>query len=171
MPQMTSNGKRGAGVAAAVIGLASVVVAAFEGYVPHTYPDPVLHWAVPTACYGHTGPELRPGQQFTGEECQEMLRADLRGTYDALDKCMPLKISNNQLAAFLSLGFNAGAASVCKSSIPTKVKAGDFAAACATISDFYIVGGHIDCRDPANNCMGIPRRRAAERALCEGTTQ
>jgi lysozyme len=166
MPQMTLNSKRGAGVAAAVIALAGGIVAAFEGFVPTVYPDPVLNWVVPTACFGHTGPELRPGQQFTRDECEQMLHADLRETYDELDKCMPLKVSNNQLAAFLSLGFNTGAGAVCRSSIPVKVKAGNYAAACATITEFVYVGG-LDCRDKKNNCMGIPRRRAAERALCE----
>ncbi|MDB5846545.1 MAG: glycoside hydrolase, family 24 [Rhodoferax sp.] len=152
--------------AVAAIALAGPLVGMFEGRVFHTYPDVVHGWKVPTACDGHTGPELRRGQRFTSAECDEMRAVDLRLTFDQLAPCMDLALPPNELAAYLSLAFNVGAGAVCRSSIPVKIAAGNRAAACATITQFYLAGG-LDCRDPANNCMGIPRRRAAERDLCE----
>lgn len=153
-------------LALAAIAACATIVRPFEGEVRHTYPDVVLGWKLPTACDGHTGPELHQGQTFAQAECDEMLAADLRKTYDAEAACMPVtRLNANQLGAFLSLGFNIGGGAVCRSSIPGKVKSGQFAAACATIGEFTRAGGK-DCHVAANNCSGIVRRRVAESALC-----
>ena len=154
--------------ALAVCALATTLVAPFEGRVLHTYPDAVYGWKLPTACDGHTGPGLKPGQWFTEAECDEMQQADLRKTYDRLAPCFgDVAIPDRELAAYLDLAYNLGPSAVCRSSIPEKVKAGRHAEACATISQFYRVGV-LDCRIASNHCTGIPRRRAAERAMCEG---
>lgn len=156
------------GIGAVVVALAVPIVNHFEGKVNKTYPDVVAGWKITTACYGHTGPELKPGMTFTDEECAELRNADLTHIYDDLTRCLPIAtMPTYEQAAFLSLGFNGGAAMICNSSIPKKLEAGDHAAACATISDFYIASKK-DCRVASNNCSGIVRRRAAERALCEG---
>ena len=125
----------------------------------HTYPDPVYGWRVPTACDGHTGPELRPGQAFTSAECDELRQADLRKTWDALEPCFgDARLSDDEAAAYLSLGFNVGAAAVCRSSITRLVRAGQRSAACNVIPEFNRAGGRV--------LPGLVRRRAAERALC-----
>lgn len=167
--QSPSRAKRLAIAAAACCALAAPLVTQFEGRVTRTYPDVVYGWKVPTACDGHTGPELRAGQTFTNAECEAMLHQDLTKEFDGLAECMPLDAPSNELAAYLSLAHNIGAGAVCRSSIPRKVKAGQHAAACATISEFRFVGGR-DCALPefARVCGGIIRRRAAERSLCEG---
>jgi len=167
--------------AAAVCALAGACLAPFEGRVLHTYPDAVYGWKLPTACDGHTGPELRAGQVFTPAECDEMRQADLTKTYDALAPCFGnARLSDQELGAYLSLAYNNGAGAVCHSSIPAKVKAGQRAAACAVIGEFINAGWirppktdgptdpglRRDCRIKANGCAGIPRRRAAESALC-----
>jgi len=157
---------------------ATTITHPFEGNVPHTYPDVVYGWRVTTACRGHTGagPDgkpMRPGETFTPAECDELEHADLTKTFDALRPCFGdaalLKLNSNQLGAILSLGYNAGAGTVCRSSIPGKVKAGQLGSACTTIGAFVYAGGK-DCRDPSNHCAGIPRRRAAEQALCQRPT-
>lgn len=154
---------------------ATTITHPFEGDVKHAYPDVVYGWKLPTACRGHTGlaPDGTPlaaGQVFTDDECDEMERADLTRTFDGLRPCFGdsalARLNANQLGAFLSLGYNIGPSAVCRSSIPSKVKAGQVAAACATIPEFYKAGGK-DCRVASNDCAGIPRRRAAEAALCE----
>lgn len=160
---------RSAGAIAALCCAAGVFLAPREGRVLHTYPDAVYGWKLPTACDGHTGPELRAGQTFTAAECDEMRTADLRKTYDELAPCFGDEpLSDNEIEAYLSLGFNAGAHAVCSSSIPRKVRAGQHAAACDTIAQFVYAGGR-DCRIASSNCSGIVRRRAAERALCLGS--
>ncbi len=165
-PQRSPRSKLTALALAAVFALSGTVIAPFEGRVLHTYPDAVYGWKLPTACDGHTGPELHQGQTFTPAECDEMRNADLKKTFDALAPCFgDAQLSANEWGAYLSLAYNDGAGAVCRSSIPAKVKAGQHAAACATIEDFYKAGIK-DCRIASNHCSGIPRRRAAEHALC-----
>ncbi len=144
---------------AAVCALAGAIVAPFEGTVLHTYPDVVYGWKLPTACRGHTGPELHAGQTFTVAECDEMEQADLRKTYDSLAPCFgSAKLSDQELGAYLSLAFNVGVRAVCESSIPRKAKAGQRVEACQTIDQFNKAGGRV--------LVGLVRRRAAERDLC-----
>ena len=154
----------------ASLAAATTITHPFEGEVKHTYPDVVYGWKLPTACRGHTGPELHEGQEFTEAECDDMEHADLTKTFDGLRPCFGdaalQTLNRNQLGAILSLGYNLGAGAVCRSSIPGKVKSGNAAAACATIGEFYMAGGK-DCRVAANKCGGIPRRRNAEVALCQ----
>jgi len=165
--QTVSRAGQLTGLALAAIAAATAIVKPSEGEVLHTYPDVVLGWAKTTACDGHTNPSLRPGMTFTAAECDDMLHADLRKTYDAEAKCMPVaRLSANELGAFLDLGFNIGAGAVCRSSIPGKVKSGRIEAACATIAEFDHAGGK-DCHVEANHCGGIITRRAKELALCE----
>lgn len=161
-----SRAKQLAVVAAAVAALAAPMVTHFEGRVLKTYPDVVYGWKLPTACDGHTGPELHRGQTFTVAECEDMEHRDLTKEFDGLAECMPLDASTEELAAYLDLAHNIGAGAVCRSSIPAKVRAGRNAEACATISQFVYAGG-ADCRAAGSKCPGIPIRRAAERSLCE----
>lgn len=156
-PQRSPRSKVAAAIA--VCALAGSCLAPFEGRVLHTYPDVVYGWKLPTACDGHTGPELQRGQQFTPAECDELRNADLRKTYDALAPCFhEAKLSDNEMAAYLSLAFNVGAGAVCRSSIPDKVLIGRRIDACNTILQFNRAGGVV--------MLGLVRRRAAENALC-----
>lgn len=165
--QTSSRAAQLSGLALAAIAAATAIVKPSEGEVLHTYPDVVLGWSRATACDGHTDPSLRPGMSFTSAECDDMLHADLRKTYDQEAACLPVeRLNANQLGAFVDLGFNAGAGSVCRSSIPGKVKSGRVAAACATIAEFDKSGGR-DCHIASNNCAGIITRRTKETALCE----
>lgn len=155
------------GLALAAIAAATGIIKPSEGEVLHTYPDVVLGWSRATACDGHTDPSLKPGMTFTVDECDDMLHADLRKTYDQEAACMPIaRLNANQAGAILDLGYNAGAGTVCRSSIPGKVKAGQIAAACATIVEFDKSDGK-DCHVASNHCLGIIHRRAVETALCE----
>lgn len=157
MPRRSPRSK--AAAAAAVCALAGACLAPFEGRVLHTYPDPVYGWKLPTACDGHTGPELQPGQHFTPAECDELRNADLVKTYEAMAPCFgSVSISDQEWAAYLSLGFNVGAGAVCRSSIPRRVRAGQRVEACNVIPQFNRAGGQV--------LLGLVRRRAAENALC-----
>lgn len=147
------------GASLAVLTLAGACLAPFEGRVLHTYPDVVYGWKVTSACDGHTGPELRPGQTFTNAECDELRNADLQKTFEPLARCFgPVQISDKEWAAYLSLGYNVGPGTVCRSSIPIKVRTGQRIAACDTILEFNRAGGQV--------LPGLVRRRAAENALC-----
>ena len=137
------------------VALAVPVVMMYEGLVTRTYRDPI---GILTACYGHTGPELRMGQRYTEAECERMLNADLLKHAAALD-CITRPMTEGQKAAFLSFAFNVGNARFCSSTLARKANAGDMAGACAELSRWTYAGG--------KPLPGLVKRRATERAICE----
>ncbi len=141
----------GAGAAA----LAVPLVQHYEGTVLSTYRDPV---GIITTCTGHTGPELKMGQTYTREQCEEMLYKDLAKHAGALS-CIRAPLTNGQRAAFLSFAFNVGDDAFCRSTLVRKANAGDINGACAELSRWTLAGG--------KQLPGLVRRRAAERQLCE----
>lgn len=124
----------------AVSGLAAVVAAAalavpmiaeHEDVVLKSYPDPVQ---IPTACAGHTGPEVKLGQTFTLDQCMRILAADTVEHGLALDRCIARPVPNETRAAFTSFAFNVGARAACGSAAIRKLNAGDLKGACAELS-------------------------------------
>jgi lysozyme len=148
---------RGAAWFGAVLLLSAPVVAMYEGYVPHTYADPV---GIPTACYGHTGPDVTPGRWFTYEECKARLDADMAEALRYVEKCVTADLQPHQAAAFVSFTYNVGGEAFCRSTLVRKANTGDLPGACAELSRWVYAKGL--------KLGGLVKRRAAERALCEG---
>lgn len=151
---------------------AGTVLKPFEGRMREVYPDVVWGWKVPTVCDGHTGPDVVRGAKFTDAECDQLLHADLRKTFDALaaDNCLgDVQLEQYEMAAYISVAYNMGTGTFCKGSFKTKLKAGDHVGACDLIAQYRFANG-LDCAIKINNCGGIVRRREAERALCLGAT-
>lgn len=144
--------KIGAGAAALTVAL----VAAWEGYKPTVYADPIGRTAV---CYGHDDPTLVLGQTYTRAQCEGMLADDLFKHAQAL-RCVTKPMSEGQRAAFVSFAYNVGEKQFCASTLVKKANAGDMAGACAEISRWTYAGGRY--------WQGLANRRAAERAVCEG---
>ena len=144
--------KVGAGVVAIVV----PVTAYFEGTVLRTYRDPI---GVITSCRGHTGPELKMGQTFTKEQCDEQQFGDLLAHASDLD-CVKKPMTDGQKAAFLSFSYNVGRRAFCSSTLARKANAGDMAGACAELSRWTMAGGE--------ELPGLVARRSVERAICEG---
>lgn len=141
----------GAGAAALLLAMVPV----FEGTILRTYRDPI---GVLTSCVGHTGAELRMGQRWTPEQCQQQLAADLLHHAAALD-CITAPLTEGQKAAFVSFAFNVGNKAFCGSTLARKANAGDLAGACAELSRWTYAGGR--------QLPGLIKRRAAEREMCE----
>ncbi|EIH9453491.1 glycoside hydrolase family protein, partial [Escherichia coli] len=55
----------------------------WEGKENSTYIDPT---GTPTICYGHTGPDVKPGMTLTDEECLELLEKDMKWAFAAIDR-------------------------------------------------------------------------------------
>ena len=142
-------------IGAAAAALAVSTVAYYEGTVLRSYRDPV---GIVTACTGHTGPELKMGQAYTRQQCEEMLYKDLAKHADALD-CIRQPLTDGQRAAFVSFAFNVGEGAFCGSTLVRKANAGDIDGACAELSRWTYAGG--------KQLPGLIKRRAAERQLCE----
>ena len=143
--------KIGAGATA----LAIPLVMLYEGTVLQSYRDPI---GIVTACVGHTGPELRMGQRYTRQQCEDMLYGDLLKHAQALD-CIKRPMTDGQKAAFLSFAFNVGNKAFCDSTLARKANAGDMPGACAELSRWTRASGR--------ELPGLVKRRAAERELCE----
>ena len=152
---MTPRQKLAAKIGAGALALAVPLVVYFEGTIPRTYRDPI---GILTSCTGHTGPELRMGQTWTQEQCDQQLYADLLKHAEALD-CIKHPMTDGQKAAFLSFAFNVGNKAFCDSTLARKANAGDLMGACAELSRWVMAGGR--------ELPGLVKRRAAERQLCE----
>lgn len=147
----------------AATGLVSVValVASAEGLRQKVYVDPV---GIPTVCFGHTGADVQLGQARTLEQCEDLLAVDLLAAQDAVRSCVAVPLSAGERGAYASFTYNVGRRAFCSSTIVRKLNAGDHASACAQLSRWvYATKAGVAIELP-----GLVKRRAAERAMCEG---
>lgn len=128
----------------------------------------------PTVGFGSTrradGTPVRPGDTTTPVRALIQLHRDVSAIEAGLHRCIGnVALYQHEWDAFVSLAYNVGPAAVCGSSIPTKLRAGDYAAACKTI-----LGFDKQCwRDQAGvrHCRvmpGLVKRRQSEYRLCMG---
>jgi len=165
------NGAHGPALVGA-LGLAGAILITqwlppFEGTLLTTYTDV---GNVLTACTGHTGSDVRAGARYSPAQCADILASDLVQRHAQLARCLHRDVPGHMRAALLSWGFNVGMGAACASTVMRQANAGQFSQACAGLEQWVFVAGR-DCRLQANTsfCGGIVKRRAAERALCEGT--
>lgn len=133
---------------------------AFEGTKLKTYRD---IGGVLTYCTGATE-NAQWGKTYTPEQCLEQLDRDLARHAEGISRCLPWgKLTDGQKVAFGDAAYNIGVGAFCGSSMARKANAGDMAGACAALSLWDRVGGR--------PVAGLTRRRAAERAICEGKSK
>jgi lysozyme len=147
---------RAAGSIAAALAIAIPFVAAFEGYYPRVYRDPV---GVKTICYGQTAADgANFSKVYTKAECEAMLGKDL-ARYDAMvRKCIPKVQPPHREAALISFVYNLGQGALCHSAVARHINAGNITAGCNAMLAYNHAGGRV--------LSGLTRRRQAERALC-----
>lgn len=144
-------------VLAAVIALASAFIPTWEGNQPVAYRDIA---GIATACEGHTGADVVVGVRYSAEQCAEWLKSDVGKAAVGVGDCVSAPLKVYEWAAFTSLAFNIGVGRFCASSVARKANAHDMPGACQAIELYVYAGGR--------RIVGLVRRRAAERALCEG---
>lgn len=118
---------------------------------------------VPTACYGHTGDDVKVGTRRSDAECDALLTADARVHMDGVIVCTPaLADRPYQLAAATRLTFNIGVNAYCRSTIARRFNASDWRGGCDAFLAWNKarVGGQIVV------VRGLADRRARERAMC-----
>jgi lysozyme len=148
--------KRAAAGGALVMAVA--LIAAFEGYRPAPYADPIQ---IPTVCYGHTGPDVKLGQPArTADQCRDLLSVDLQRAWDAEDRYITVSLEPWTRAALASFIYNVGVDTFRKSTVLRLINHGKTLEACDALTWY----------DKANKQQlpGLVRRRAAERQLCRG---
>jgi lysozyme len=150
---------------------AFVGLAVHEGYRDTAYIP--VKGDVPTIGFGDTH-GVKPGDKTDPiralirlSQHAESFQADLR-------KCIgDVPMHQHEWDSIVSLAYNVGPGAVCNSSIPRKLKAGQYEAACKTILDF---DGMCVKRDPATGkCIerkvlrGLTIRRQSEFRQCMGS--
>lgn len=150
------------GVMAAALVIAAPLVKALEGYSAKPYVDIA---GVLTTCYGHTGADIVAGRRYDAQACSDLLNDDLAAHGYTVLRCAPgLGRDAHALAAWTSFDYNTGAFCSAKSRSMTAARAaiaaGRIKASCAQMDLWVYAGGR--------KLSGLVRRRATERALCEG---
>lgn len=154
-------------VALLVLAASTLVgIAVHEGYREEAYiPVP---GDVPTIGFGTTA-GVRMGDKTTPVRSLVRLLDEIDGVYAAgVKRCVTVPLYQHEYEAFVSLAYNVGVPTFCRKALPGKppnlidlINAGRYEEACARIEAFkYGPGRKI--------LPGLIRRRAEERALCEG---
>lgn len=148
-----------AGIAALVgAGAATVLIATvqmWEGREHVPYRDVVGIW---TVCDGDTKGVV-PGDVQTDTECDARLERQLIAHAKPVLKCVPgLKDRPNQLAASVSLAYNIGTSSFCRSTAARRFNAGDWRGGCNAMLRWNKAGGRV--------IRGLQNRRRAEWQIC-----
>lgn len=114
----------------------------------------------PTKGFGTTfnpdGSPVKMGDKTTPQRALVDLLRDAGKFDQAVKRCAPVPMYPYEFSAYVQLAYNVGEGAVCGSSIPAKLKAGDYAAACRTILDFD------KARDPSKPKVLNPRTRRME---------
>lgn len=155
------------GMTAAGATLAAALITPSEGLFLKPYKDPI---GIVTDCWGHTK-TAKLGRVNTEAECVQKLQTDMQEHWDGMVKCAPnlAKAPPRVQGAVLSWGFNVGVGNACASTLMRHVQAQRYEMSCAELSRWVWMGPY-NCALPehAKRCGGIPKRRAIERAACEG---
>ncbi|WP_068083140.1 lysozyme [Novosphingobium rosa] len=125
-----------------------------------TYLDMV---GVATACDGLTGEGIKIGKSFTEAQCSIMLEARLADTASHVMDCTPglaltLPRRDNARFAAVSLAYNIGWPTYCRSTMRAQLNAGRIGPACDALTLFNKAGGRV--------VAGLVSRRGRERAYC-----
>lgn len=122
----------------------------------------------PTNGYGSTT-GVKLGDRTTPARALMRLNDEVQGVYaDKLKKCIKVPLYYREFGAYVSLAYNVGAETVCKKAKPGDppnlidlINAQRYAEACARIDAFVYGPGRV-------KLAGLVKRRADERAMCEG---
>lgn len=151
------------GVGSLVISAVALAgIAGFEGYRARAYvPVP---GDVPTIAHGTTryedGSPVRMGDTVTPERALVLLKNDADKFANAVRRCAPVPMYQNEFDAFTSLAYNIGEGAFCRSTLVLKLKAGDYAGACKAILSWDKFKGF--------TLRGLTLRRQAEYKQCMG---
>lgn len=131
------------------------LIKSFEGLRLGAYLCPARVW---TIGYGHTGPDVRPGQKITEAEAEALLKGDLDRFESGVSTALgDAPTTDNQFSAMVSLAFNVGLGAFQRSTVLRQHRAGNRQRAAAAFL-MWVKGG-------GKTLPGLVRRRTAERNL------
>lgn len=127
----------------------------WEGTKYYAYYDIV---GVPTVCKGHTGPDVVFGKRYSVQECENLLRTDLKAHTEPMLKCINVPINKNEYIAYGLFTLNVGVGAFCKSTALKLLNAGKHMEACDALMNWVYAGG--------KKVQGLVNRRTYERDIC-----
>jgi len=130
-------------------------VSRWEGYSPVAFLDTIASPPVPTGGYGHTGPDVRVGQQWSKGKSLLTLTRDLRTAARAVKRNIHVKLTVRQRIALISPVFNCGPGLVEGSQLQKKLNAGNYLGAANELLEWCHAGGVV--------IEGLLNRRREER--------
>lgn len=101
------------------------------------------------------------GQTFTSAQCTALLLKDIAEHRKGLERCLKVPVNPNQRDALVSLTFNIGVGSACKSTLLRKLNRNDYVGAANEFTKWH----YARAGNRVISLPGLVRRRAAERAL------
>lgn len=110
-----------------------------------------------TIGYGHTGPDVYPGQVITEARADELLRYDVRTAEQAVARLIDVPLTDAQHAALVSFTYNVGQGALEKSTLRRRLNAGDYDAVPEQLMRWV--------HDNGVRVEGLVNRRAAEVGL------
>ncbi len=154
--------------ASAVIAITVPFLMGWEGMDPVAKRDMIGTGHPITYCNGLTSVDgdVKVGQRFTKQECEQRLALALPKYLNALNKCIKVPIPRHAGAALLDGSFNAGSAAVCRSPMLAKLNAGSIEPGCDAFTGWYIRSDGQVRKGLVARRSGIGDGRKSERALC-----
>jgi lysozyme len=129
-----------------------------EGYKGEAY-VPVAG-DVPTIGFGSTG-GVKMGDKTDPIRALQRLLDEVDSVYaQGVRNCITVPMYQHEFSASVSLTYNIGVKAFCGSTVAKRFNAGDYAGACAAFDMWNKQGGRV--------LPGLVKRRAEERAVCEG---
>jgi len=160
---------------ASIAVVASMVggIAGFEGFSDTAYIP--VKGDVPTIGYGSTD-GVKLGDTITEERALHRLMEEVDSTYaQGVRRCVMVPLTDYEFGAYVSLAYNVGVPTFCRRARKGKppnlidlINDKRYAAACRRIEAF-VYGP--DGRGGKKILRGLVKRRAEERAICEGKRQ
>jgi len=142
----------------------------WEGFRPRAYDDATGNEVLDsndqvlgtlTIGYGHTGPDVKPGEKITQEQGVQILLTDLQRFEDGVDKAVKVDLTDNQFGALVSFAFNIGVSAFRSSTLLKKLNKGDYASVPSELARWN--------KSTVNGkkvvVPGLSNRRAAEAGL------
>ena len=144
-------------IAALALSAAGLIgITQYEGFRQVAYNDGV---GVTTIGFGTTA-GVKPGDTVTVERALIFALNDATKHGDAVKRCVKVPLHQHEFDAYTSLAYNIGPTAFCNSTVVKRANALDYEGACVAIERFNKAGGKV--------LRGLVKRRAAERAMCEG---
>lgn len=141
---------------AGLLGIASTYTGYWEGKSNTAYRDPV---GILTICYGHTGPDVKPGMVKTDAECLALLQHDLRYAFAEIDRSVTVPLTDGQRIALADFIVNKGVGNFRRSTLLRLINAGELPRSCREYPRWIYAKGEV--------LPGLVTRADAAQWLCQ----